>query len=362
MIKILFLIPILFTFKLLAFPDMIRHGYTNCTACHVSTSGGGVLNAYGKSLSKEVLSTWGADKEENFLHGLVDTEAVNEWLVLGGDFRAVQVHQENDTTRRGKFIKMQAGVELGINQPNWAVVAFIGEFINEEWFGNSPRYFALYRATDELAIRAGRFVPQFGINISDHILATRAPLGFSYGTEKDTAEISWLGEGWNFIGSYYKTPELKSKLNESGYAVVASKILGNNKISAQYLSEENDTSKRTITGITGLFGWTESLYTMLEYDRSSTTLNAVTLPATEGDYVLHKTGYEIVKGFHGMILNDYMQSNIKVGSTKNYRFGPGVQWFPRPHFDFQLFWTRQQSSLNVTSDGDYAWFVMHYYL
>lgn len=360
---LLLFISFFFTSSLFAFPDMIRHGYTNCTACHVSTSGGGALNAYGRSLSKEVLSTWGREKEENFLHGLVDNESVNEWLILGGDFRAVQVHQEHDTLRRGKFIKMQAGVELGINQPNWAVVAFIGEFIQEEWLGNAPRYFALYRATDELAVRAGRFIPQFGLNIPDHILSTRGPLGFGYGTEKDAAEVSWLGEDWNFIGSYYKTPELKSNLNESGYALVVARALGpKNKIGLQYLSQENDLSDRTIVGLTGLFGWSEHLYTTVEYDRTSDLFKAPGSTTTEGIYILHKTGYEFFKGFHGIILNDYLQTNVEIGATKNYRYGPGLQWFPRPHFDFQLFWTRQQSALNTLREGDYAWFVMHYYL
>lgn len=364
--KILFLIFTSFlSFKIFAFPEMIRHGYTNCTACHVSPSGGGVMTAYGKSLSKEVLSTWGAKNEENFLHGLIDTEAVNDWLVLGGDIRAVQVHQENDLVRRGKFIKMQAGVELGINRPDWAVVAFVGEYDRQqlEWLSNAPRYYALYRATDELTLRAGRFIPQFGINNSDHIFSTRSPLGLGYGTEKDTAEIAWLGENWNFVGSYYKTPDLKSSLNESGFAGVISRILSNkNKISIQYLSEKNDLAKRTITGISGLFGWTENLYSMIEYDRQSTEITNSPATKVDGHYFNHKTGYEFFKGFHGLILNDYLQADVDTGATKNYKFGPGVQWFPRPHFDFQLFWTRQQSSQNVVSDGDYAWFVMHYYL
>ena len=57
-----------------AFPDMIRHGYTNCTACHVSPSGGGVLNAYGRSLSKELISTWSGKNEEGLLH-FINTES-----------------------------------------------------------------------------------------------------------------------------------------------------------------------------------------------------------------------------------------------------------------------------------------------
>jgi hypothetical protein len=360
--KLLFASVIVFAnLNVFAFPDMIRHGYTNCTACHVSPSGGGILNQYGKSLSKEVLSTWGKDGEENFLHGAVDTSAINEWLVLGGDIRNVQVHQENDLIKRGKYIKMQAAVEFGINQPQWAVVGSFGQFDDQEWQPDFTRYYALYRITDELMVRAGRFLPSFGINNSEHILSTRGPLGFGYGLEKDTAEVSWLGEGWNFVVSYYKTQKQLSNNNETGYTALISKIFGNNKASVQHLTEENDVYKRQIYGVTGLLGWSEHLYTTIEYDRSATNMVGPA-PTIDGHYFLHKTGYEFFKGFHGVILNDYMQTNIDVGSTKNYKFGPGIQWYPRPHFDLQFFWTRQQSNQNVKADGDYAWMMFHYYL
>lgn len=359
--KILSSLILFISFNLYAFPEMIRHGYTNCTACHVSPSGGGVLNQYGKSLSKEVLSTWAYKGEENFLHGAIDTSAVNDWLVIGGDIRAVQVHQENDVIKRGKFIKMQAGIELGINQPQWAVVGSFGQFDDQTWESDFTRYYALYRLTDELTVRAGRFLPAFGINNSEHILSTRGPLGFGYGSEKDTLEASWLGEGWNFVGSYYKTPKTLSVLNETGYTSLVSKIIGNNKLGVQYLTEKNDVYKRQIVGVTGLFGWSEKFFTTFEYDKSTTDVTASS-SKTSGHYLLHKTGYEFFKGFHGIILNDYLQSDENVGSTKNYKFGPGVQWYPRPHFDLEFFWTRQQSIQNVKNDGDYAWMVFHYYL
>ena len=46
----------LFTQNVSAFPEMIRHGYINCNACHVSPAGGGLLTAYGRTISKELLS------------------------------------------------------------------------------------------------------------------------------------------------------------------------------------------------------------------------------------------------------------------------------------------------------------------
>src|SRR5665213_92015 len=74
----------------MAFPEMIRHGYVNCTSCHVSPSGGGVLTQYGRQLSGDLLSMAATEKETPFLHGLVQTP---EWLLGGGDFRAVEIYR-----------------------------------------------------------------------------------------------------------------------------------------------------------------------------------------------------------------------------------------------------------------------------
>ncbi len=358
--KISSLFILLSCLNVFAFPEMIRHGYTNCTACHISPTGGGVLNQYGRSLSKEILSTWAYEGEENFLHGLVDTTPVNDWLVIGGDLRLGQFHKENDFVRRGQFIKMQSSIELGINQPKWAVVGSFGRFDDQEWATDFTRYYALYRVTDEFSVRAGRILPAFGINNSEHILSTRAPLGFSYEVEKDTAEISWLGENWNFAGSYYQTPKKISNTNESGMIGLVSKIIGNYKIGLQLLSEKNDFSRRQVYGVTGLLGWNEHLYTTVEFDQSSTDQGLG--PKLIGNYFMHRSGYEVFQGFHVLILNDYLQTDENLGSTKNYKFGPGLQWYPRPHFDFELFWTRQQSAQNIKTDGDYAWLILHYYL
>ena len=47
-----------------AYPWMIRHGYTNCGACHADPSGGELLTPYGHMISYEALSTkWGGNKE-----------------------------------------------------------------------------------------------------------------------------------------------------------------------------------------------------------------------------------------------------------------------------------------------------------
>ena len=343
-----------------SFPDMIRHGYTNCTACHVSPSGGGLLNPYGRSLSKELISTWSGENEAGLLH-FINTEKVDEWLALGGDFRGAQLHQENDSIKRGRWVPMQAGFEVGIVQPKWSVVSFIGQqnVQQNEWQPYATRYYGLITPMDGLYIKLGRFLPNFGINLPDHILSTRGPLQMGYGMERNTAEVSWLGEDWNFILSGYKTPENISANNQTGTTATATYSMGNYKTGVQFLSEKDDFQTRQIAGAIGYLGWTKEFGTLIEVDRELTTPSAGG-PEKKGLSLMHRSSYEVYKGFHVVALNDYSQSNLDVGTTKVYRFGPGIQWFPRPHFDLQAFWTREQAQ--NYKEGDYAWLVLHYYL
>ena len=78
-----------------AFPELIRHGYVNCLTCHVSPSGGGALNDYGRTFSGEGLSTWTSKNEESVLEGLVKRKQIPAWLSVGGDVRAGQIGSRN---------------------------------------------------------------------------------------------------------------------------------------------------------------------------------------------------------------------------------------------------------------------------
>ena len=84
------------------------HGYANCMSCHVSPNGGGLLTDYGRSLSKELMSTWGWEGSQAPLFGAI--KQTNNFKV-GGDIRTLQTHFENDQLRQGKFFLMQQNLE-----------------------------------------------------------------------------------------------------------------------------------------------------------------------------------------------------------------------------------------------------------
>ena len=378
--KLIFILSLLAAQSLWAFPEMIKHGYVNCTACHVSPSGGGVLNPYGRNLSAELISTWSYKGEEGILHGAVDTSSVDEWLAIGGDYRGVQVHTDYTqkstgvTNVDGRYINMQIGFELGIIQPKWALVGFLGQYsFNDPAHYNrikadASRFYGMFKPTDELTFKVGRFQPNFGINLPDHNLSTRTRLemgSLSYRggqisiEDKNTAEVFWLGEEYSFSLAGYRIRKELTDDNDKGFTYTGSKVFAERlKVGIQGLREKSDVREKKIFGLTGHLGWNEKWSTLAEVDRVTT--EPVGGSETNGIAAVQRTGYEAFKGFQVLVLNDYYQSDVDNGATKVYRYGPGIIWYPRPHFDFQFFFTKEQRS-TLKPEGDYAWLMTHYY-
>ena len=373
----------LLTQTIFAFPEMIRHGYTNCIACHISPSGGGVLNSYGKNLSAELLSTWSSKGEEGFLHGAVDTSAVDKWLALGGDYRGVDLQEKNTRVDTGvestnsQWINMQVGLEAGIIQPFWSLVAYFGQYntsdpdnLNQiEPYMN--RYYLLLKPTDELIFKVGRFQPNFGINVAEHFYSTRVNIGmgilsFRSGAptieDKNTAELFWINENYNDSVSLYKIVDNLTVTHDKGGTVNVSRVFQDKfKIGIQYLRETNDIQAKNIFGITSAFGWSDKWVTLAEADRFYIKPSDMTLSApTTGVAMFQRTSYELFKGFNLAFVNDYYQGDMSDGTTIEYKYGPGIMWYPRPHFDFELFYNKEQNA-QFTKPGDYAYLMTHYY-
>ena len=76
----------------LALPTMIRLGYSECSACHISPQGGGPLNAYGR----------GIDRAQSLRGGEYAPSTDSLWraLTFGGrttqDLRTVMQDQASD--------------------------------------------------------------------------------------------------------------------------------------------------------------------------------------------------------------------------------------------------------------------------
>src|SRR5262249_46579308 len=101
-----------------AFPGSVRWGYANCSTCHYNVAGGGILTSYGRQLSRELLSTWGGEREPEFAYG---KPPLPSWLALGGDVEYLVASAHGNPVRL-----LQADLEAAVTHRRLLAVATIG--------------------------------------------------------------------------------------------------------------------------------------------------------------------------------------------------------------------------------------------
>jgi hypothetical protein len=346
-----------------AYPENVRHGYVNCTACHVSPTGGGTLTPYGRSLARELMSTWSYKNEEGFLHGLIPEEKMPEWLMVGGDLRAVQTLVDTKAATTAKFIRMGEDIELAAQAKRVTLDLEFGRIedpMNPRW--GSRRYFAMLNITDEVTARIGRFYPEFGLYIPDHYVPTKRMLGFDEGQERNSAEVAWNGETWSAFATASQTPgEFAPSFRETAYAVQLNRNIGDSsKVGVSGWSGRSDSFGRTLIGVHGMIGFSQKLFLLSEFDHQWYDDKA-TDSVSRGLFAYNRLGYEVYKGLLLFAQGEYGQSDLSSGGTASDAYGPGVQWFPRPHFELMGLWRKTRSRAASSSFDDYGFLMMHYY-
>ncbi len=351
-----------------AFPYNVRHGYPNCTACHISPGGGGVLSAYGRELSRELQSTAGGEKETAFIYGAVKTP---EWLDMGGDVRYIQVFSDSPTKSTAKSFWMQADIEAAVHVGKVTVVGAIGWKGNSDTLKNdsdliSRRHYAIYALTDRYSVRAGRFYPVFGTMAAEHRLPTRREIGFDQGKESYNLEFASQTEfGSTFFTPIFGKREGGTNSDEYGFAVSQNFILGgNSRVGGSFLYGKGVRQRayetRYLLGPNAIVSLSKQFFWIGEYDvevrdrgEGKTT--------DRGIYQYQKLTYEPIQGVQFSMLQDFRKTNVLDPNTQGWSLGPVFDWYPRPHLDFQLSASRIFLPEAVPNSWAYAG-VFHYYL
>jgi len=348
---------------LLAYPEMSRHGYANCTACHVSSNGGGILTPYGRQLSQELLSTWGKEEESKFLYGAFHPP---DWLNLGGDFRAVQTYLNSPKVEQGKFIFMQADLEAAVSLKKWQLVTTMGR--QEPTTFNpaggtifSRRHYVNYRPTDQLSLRAGRFQTAFGINTADHMIVTKRGLRFDEGSETYNVEAAWLGDDIDtFVTAVFGRPDAPQLNLDKGVAIRSGVFLGERfKTGLSYFYGVNDLGKRHLIGPYGILGITPRFFVLLEIDFQNNRPQTGELQWGAVNYL--RVNYEVFRGVHAYVTQELSKLDFSNSKNTTEAYGIGLQFFPRPHLEIQVTYQKSRMLAASTSFSDFAWVLFHFY-
>lgn len=340
----------------MAFPEMIRRGYTQCSSCHVSPTGGGVLKPYGKMSSRELLSAFGREGEETYFVPEVS------FLNVGGDQRYINLSRETCDTKLHKKFLMQADFELSLSPiKDLTFVSSVGFYnvtlpVNKTYTEEQRRSYMLVDVSENLSFRIGRFFPAYGIQTSDHTLSTRKGLGFSQGLETYNLEAalktSWAelfvtginGYSGNLSSSskgyHWESDTYEHGLSSRLTFLPADTI--NFSVSGQRLI--NETYVRSSYGVSTLVGLTKSLYLLAEIDK-----HFVDTPFWVS---FVRIGQELIQGLH--VLSTY--ETIEREYTAWHW---GMIFYPRPHWEIVSEFVRRN---DLQGRADEWVFMFHHYL
>jgi len=186
----------------LAEPMFLSKQYNRCTTCHYSPTGGGLLTPYGRSLSRQELSTTGrspsgtapgAHGEEAFLWGALG-DALGP-VSLGIDLRPshLRVDFAGGGTSRDFF--MTADILAAWRSHGFTVYGELGRqpLVQGSKIA-SYEYWVSHESENGFGVRVGRFLPAYGVRLADHTAFTRAYLGFNYYDQVYALEVSQSGK------------------------------------------------------------------------------------------------------------------------------------------------------------------------
>ena len=345
-----------------AYTWMVRHGYSGCAPCHQDPSGGGILTAYGRAVSGEVLySRYGkatpgeADPLSDFMLGAFP---LPEWLMLGGDARLMTLKDKpQDVETRNYTFLMQADFEAALNIHHVLASASIG-YAEDGAFGaaitDAPEknlvsrvHWLGYEFNQDtgLVLRAGRMNLPFGIRNVEHTSWVRDKTRTSINdNQQHGISIAWSpepfhGELMAILGNYQIKPDDYRERGYSGYlewqpvsrlALGASSTITHVDVDQTYLKE-------TWNQAHGLFarwatGW-EPLVVLAEAD--------YVFRSPKNDYRRKGiTSYvqadvEPLQGVHFVLTGEAQNVGVS-GTPMSWGLWVSEAWFLAPHLDLRI--------------------------
>lgn len=250
-----------------AYPQYQLGKEQTCAACHLTPSGGGLLDGMGPSTAEDE-ATWGGDP--GFLHGKV---TLPDWLLLGGDVRLAGGLNNNGEAEPA-IIPMQAEVYGAFHKGKLSGYATVGGGIPKEGAAVNAlllrEHWLMYRTADAsdpgFYVRVGRFLPVYGLRQAEHIIYTRR-----YGGAPLYGETYGLTAGYTSPGfEVHLTGFLRDRLRKDfaleqgdGIALYAEKrVTEKAAVGVEWRFAKSDAEWRAQGGVTGKV-WLDGLHTQL---------------------------------------------------------------------------------------------------
>ena len=347
-----------------AYPQYQLSREQTCGACHLSPTGGGLLNDNGE-LTDEDDARWGGDP--TFLHGAAE---LPEWLHLGGDVRAAAGASDRGGGIGPAAFPMQLEGHVQADRGPISVVADLGFTIPNEdspitalWSRSHYVEWHQQDAGEGLYARAGRFMPTYGLRLAEHTAYTRRFGGTPLFSEAYGASVGWVTPGAELhVTGFVHDRWQKSIEDGDGAALHAEKRFGKISVGAQARYANGAEDVRTQGGATAKL-WLDGPEVLLQAEAQ-----VVHQTFDAGGKRNQAVAYLMASWFfaHSYFLDvglGHFDQDVKVPDVDRDTVEVNLHWFPKAHIELVLMGRLQMIALGKGGDNaSYGLVQFHYRL
>jgi len=212
-----------------AYPQYQLSRDQTCTGCHLSPAGGVLLTENGYSVA-ETFSQLGTAPE--FMYGKLPLPG---WLALGGDLRGaagyfrtpdtavVAIPMQADVYAHATFGGFSLHVTVGGRPAQWITNNGTPGVLDRLW---SREHYVMWQqdpaSREGLFVRAGRFMPVFGLRFAEHPDYTRRFGGLPLYADTYGAAAEYVTQAWEaHVTGFLEDPLIDPVVHDTGVAAYA---------------------------------------------------------------------------------------------------------------------------------------------
>lgn len=330
------------TIKARAFPETARHGYVSCATCHYSPSGRGLLTSFGKTISRELYSSFKRDEL---------TENQPAWWQIGGQVRLMQFIHDSPSLQKARFFPMQAELEGAIDKETWAFVGSIGawrpiEASSQRYRPYSRNVYLLLRPSESWILRIGHFRISHGLGLPDHPILVSEGLGWTHSHETNNLEVNYLQDD-KVIQLSFVSPSVILATNEQihGASVTFDHgFLSKHKIGFNLSRFKRSGVNESQANIHAILAISDESFFQFEIGQR----NIEASPQLSQRALFSRYSHEMTSGLRAFAQWEYAILN-QSASQKAQRYYLGTEWFPIHYFDLMTSFGREMDSRRETT-------------
>jgi hypothetical protein len=350
-----------------AYPQFQLSRDKTCTGCHLSPAGGGLLSENGLGTA-EAISQFGTAPE--FFYGKVPTPS---WLLLGGDLRGATGYVQTPEKLLATFpMQIEAyananvghGFSLYLNAGSRA--AEVGnEAKTHLW---SREHYVMWQdkpgETSGLFVRAGRFMPVFGLRVVEHPTYVRrwggTPLyGETYGLAVEYVDPKFEVHATGFI----KDPVIDTPEHSNGGAAIGEvRVSETASVGAETMYTQSPDEKKFRIGAVGKL-YLSGPETLLQFEGQFA--NQIVNPrGAPKQIVAFLQGSKFLGSAYLLDVGlNYFNENVQIKTLHREALDINFHWFATSHVE--AIFTGRFETLAFGSAGPnsgYALLQLHYRL